>query len=84
MKKISVTLLPLLISACVFQQLFEPTPDPAIAATETAQEALMQSIEATLSAIPTITPAGDGKRNNRRHYAAHPVGDAAAHTGGRG
>lgn len=58
MKKISVTLLPLLISACVFQQLFEPTPDPAIAATETAQEALMQSIEATLSAIPTITPAG--------------------------
>ena len=57
MKKYTAYLLPFLLSACVFQQFFEPTPDPAIAATEISQAELMLSIEQTLSAIPTITPA---------------------------
>ena len=55
--KILIGLLPLLLTACLTGSLFEPTPDPAAAATQTAQEALMISIEQTLTAIPTITPA---------------------------
>ena len=60
MKKWTICLLPLLLSACIFQYFGEPTPDPAIAAAETAQEELMQSIEATLTAIPSITPSLPG------------------------
>lgn len=60
MKKWIICLLPLLFSACLSQYFSEPTPDPAIAAAETAQEQLEQSIEATLTAIPSITPALPG------------------------
>lgn len=60
MKKWIICLLPLLLNACVFQYFGDPTPDPDIAAAETAQEQLMQSIEATLTAIPSITPSQQG------------------------
>ncbi|NPV40594.1 MAG: SUMF1/EgtB/PvdO family nonheme iron enzyme [Anaerolineae bacterium] len=48
----------LCLAAC--RPLFNPQPaaDPALAATQTAQRALLERIAATLTAIPSITPGG--------------------------
>ena len=56
-KKILIGLLPLILSACLAAPFLEPTPDAAAMTTQTAQESLDLSIEQTLTAIPTITPA---------------------------
>jgi len=54
--------LPILTALCLAacQPLFNPQPtaDPALAATQTAQRALLKRIAATLTAIPSITPGG--------------------------
>ena len=56
MKKWIVCLLSFLFCACSFQPWAEPTPDSAQIATQTAQAILLNSIQQTLTAIPTITP----------------------------
>ncbi|BBB47500.1 hypothetical protein Pelsub_P0727 [Pelolinea submarina] len=60
MKKWTLSLLPLLFSACQLLPLASPTPDPALAATQTTQRELLHAIEATMTAIPTITPMPAG------------------------
>ena len=61
MKKwLPIGFLPLLLCACLADGLFAPTPDAALAATQTAQSALLASIQQTLGAIATITPYAPG------------------------
>jgi len=60
MKRWTLCLLPVLISACQILPLAEPTPDPAVVATQTAHRALLHSIEATMTAIPSVTPMPEG------------------------
>jgi formylglycine-generating enzyme required for sulfatase activity len=55
-----LSLLPALLCACQFLPAGQAAPDPAAAATQTAQKALLQSIEQTLTAIPTRTPLPSG------------------------
>ncbi len=61
MKTIALCLsisLSLFLAACLPGFLAEPTPDPALAATQTAQRDLLNRIASTLTAIPTLTPGG--------------------------
>jgi formylglycine-generating enzyme required for sulfatase activity len=59
-EKYRVLCLPILAALCLAgcRPLFNPQPaaDPALAATQTAQRALLERIAATLTAIPSITP----------------------------
>jgi formylglycine-generating enzyme required for sulfatase activity len=73
LKKLIVVLLPFLLGACALQQFFEPTPDPALAATQTAQRALMSRIASTLTAIPSITPGGTAAEAARPVLEATPL-----------
>ncbi len=70
---ILLSLLPLLTSACLPGFNAEPTPDPAIAATQTAQRALLGRIESTLTAIPSITPGGAAAEAMLPEPAATPL-----------
>ncbi len=80
LKKLSFLLLPLMLGACALQQFFEPTPDPALAATQTAQRTLLNRIASTLTAIPSITPGGAAVEAARPVVAATPLpAPAAAH-----
>ncbi len=69
--------LPILAALCLAgcRALFNPQPtaDPALAATQTAQRALLERIAATLTAIPSITPGGQAAQATPLRPAATPL-----------